>query len=419
MFKRYGGRHSVRNVDKRKRGKRDVLSYEDVPLEEYNDERTQISKDAVKRILIIAAVLVVTGLIIFAVANRDALSPDKLGHWFKYDVLGSSDDGFPAEIIGSNVSIGNFKCDGDISYVSDTAFASISSTGNEIGYNQHSFSSPVMETAADKVIIYNLGGNGYVVGTKDKLKDIKDTDNYVITADINSRGDYCVVTQTDGYLSKLHVFNSEGEKIYAYSFADYYINSVSLNPNGTGCVACGVAGDNGSLLGIAYVLDFASEAPVATFALDETVVYECEYFNSGSVCIIGSTASYTLDIRGARLNEVEYGNKQLTAFDINPDTNSFVLSLSRSADGRKCSVNYVNINGEILNVNDTNREIHSISLYKNRIAVLDSNKAYLFDTEGNLLSKTDAGTGSKAVALDSTDTAYVLGINEIRRLVFQ
>jgi hypothetical protein len=276
-----------------------------------------------------------------------------------------------------------------------------------------------METAADKVIIYNLGGNGYVVGTKDKLKDIKDTDNYVITADINSRGDYCVVTQTDGYLSKLHVFNSEGEKIYAYSFADYYINSVSLNPNGTGCVACGVAGDNGSLLGIAYVLDFASEAPVATFALDETVVYECEYFNSGSVCIIGSTASYTLDIRGARLNEVEYGNKQLTAFDINPDTNSFVLSLSRSADGRKCSVNYVNINGEILNVNDTNREIHSISLYKNRIAVLDSNKAYLFDTEGNLLSKTDAGTGSKAVALDSTDTAYVLGINEIRRLVFQ
>ncbi len=96
-----------------------------------------------------------------------------------------------------------------------------------------------------------------------------------------------------------------------------------------------------------------------------------------------------------------------------------MLSLSRSADGRKCSVNYVNINGEILNVNDTNREIHSISLYKNRIAVLDSNKAYLFDTEGNLLSKTDAGTGSKAVALDSTDTAYVLGINEIRRLVFQ
>lgn len=417
FFKKKGGRYSVDNVEKRKHTKRVVLSYEDVPLDEYNDERTQISADAVKRILIIAAVIVVLGLIVFAVANRDALSPDRLNNWVKYDLLGSSDDGFPAQIIGSNVSVGNFKCDGDISYVSDTSYESISSAGNEIGYNQHSFSNPVLETAGDNVIIFNLGGNGYVTGTKDKLGDIKDTDNYVITADINAKGYYCVVTQTDGYLSKLHVYNNDKEKIYSYSFADYYINSVSLNPNGTGCVACGVTGDNGSLLGIAYVLDFSSEEPIATYSLDETVAYECEYFNSNSVCIIGSVAAYTLDIRGAKLTEVEYGNKQLTAYDIDPNTNAFVLSLSRSADGRKCSLNYVNINGEIVAVNDTKRAVNSISLFKNRVAVLDSNKCYLYDTEGNLLSKGSAGTGSKAIKLDSTDSVYVLGINEIRKLV--
>ncbi len=417
MWRKRGGRYSVKNVDKRKRTQRVVLSYEDVPLEEYNDERTQISPEAVKRILIIAAVIVVIGLVVFAVANRDALTPDKIGNWVKYDLLGSSDKGFPVNIIGSNVSVGNFQSGGGITYVSDTSFSSVSPEGNEIGYNQHSFSKPVMETAGDNVIIYNLGGNGYVVGKKDKLNPIKDTDNYVITADINSNGVYCVVTQTDGYLSKLHVYNSKGEKLYAYSFSEYYINSVSLNPNGSGCVACGVTGDNGSLLGIAYVLDFASKEPVATYSLDETTVYDCEYFNSNSVCIVGSDAAYTIDIRGGKLNEVEYGNKQLTAFDIDINTNAFVLSLSRSADGRKCSLNYVNINGEIVNVNDTKRAVESISLFKNRIAVLDSNKCYIYNTDGKALGNVDAGTGAKAVRLESTDSAYILGINEIRKVV--
>ncbi|MBQ5347129.1 MAG: hypothetical protein IIU39_03655, partial [Ruminococcus sp.] len=114
-----------------------------------------------------------------------------------------------------------------------------------------------------------------------------DTDYYVLTADINDKGYYCVVTQADGYLSKIFVYNNNKEKIYTYSFSDYYINAVALNSNGTGCVACGVTGDNGSLLGIAYVLDFSQEKPTATYSLDENSVYSVEYFNSNTVCMVG------------------------------------------------------------------------------------------------------------------------------------
>ncbi|MCH5303311.1 MAG: hypothetical protein J1E41_00485 [Ruminococcus sp.] len=417
MKRKIGGRYSVRNVEKRKKTKREVISYEDVPLEEYNDERTEISKDAVKRILIIAGIIVVLGLVVFAVANRDSFTPDKISHWVKYDVLGSRDEGFPASIIGSSVNDANFICDGGIMYVSDTSFEALSSSGNEIGYNQHGFSKPILCSAGDNVLIYNLGGNGYVTGTKEKLNASKDTENYVITADINAKGYYCVVTQTDGYLSKIHVYNNNREKIYAYSFSDYYINSVALNSSGTGCVACGVTGDNGSLLGIAYVLDFTKETPVSIHNLDENAIYSVEYLNSNNVCMIGSKSSYTLDIRAGTLKQVDYSNMQLTAYDIDADTNSFVLSLSRSGDGRTCSIEYVNSSGEVVNVNDTDYSIESMSLYKNRVAILDSDKCYLFDTEGNKVGKCDAGNGSKAVKLENTGEAYILGINEIRKIV--
>lgn len=417
MKKFFGGRYSVRNVEKRKNSKRSVMSYEDVPLDEYNDDQPEISKEAVKRILIVVGVIVLLGFIVFAVANRDAFSPEKFTHWVKYDVVGASDTEFPVSIIGSNVNSGNFKSDGDVMYVSDTAFVSVGSNGNEIGYSQHGFAKPILCAEGNNVLIYNLGGNGFVTGTKEKLNKPKDTDYYVLTADINDKGYYCVVTQADGYLSKIFVYNNNKEKIYTYSFSDYYINAVALNSNGTGCVACGVTGDNGSLLGIAYVLDFSQEKPTATYSLDENSVYSVEYFNSNTVCMVGSKSSYTLDIRGGNLKQVDYSNMQLTAFDINTDTNSFVLSLSRSGDGRTCSIEYINGAGEIANVNDTNLTIKSIDLYKNRIAALDSDTCYVYDTDGRKIGKANAGNGSKAVRLGNTNEAYILGINELRRIV--
>ncbi len=413
----FGGRHSVRNIEKRKNNKRSVISYEDVPLDEYNDDQPEISKEAVKRILIIVGIIFVLGFAVFAVANRDAFSIEKFSHWVQYDLVGAGDKEFPVSIIGSGVNSGNFKYDGDIMYVSDTSFAALSTNGNEIGYNQHGFAKPVLCTAGNNVLIYNLGGNGFVTGTKEKLNKPKDTDYYLLTADINDKGYYCVVTQTDGYLSKIFVYNNNKEKIYTYSFSDYYINAVAINSSGTGCVACGVTGDNGSLLGIAYVLDFAQEKPVATYNLDENNIYSVEYFNSNSVCMVGSKSSYTLDIGAGNLKQVDYGNMQLTAYDINTDTNSLALSLSRSGDGRTCSIQYINNIGEVVNVIDTNLAIESISLYKNRVAALDSDNCFLYDTDGNKIGSADSGNGSKSVKLGNAGEAYILGINEIRRIL--
>lgn len=411
-------RHSIENIEKKKKSKREVLSYEDMPLEDYKQQNVEISKPAVKRIFIAVGIIILLGLIVFAIANRENLTPEKIGNWFKYNVFGSHDNGYPVKVVGTTVNEGNFFCDDGVAYVSDTAYQSLSSEGNEMCYSRHSFSKPIMKFDDDNVIIYNLGGTGYVVGDRKELGGTKKTekDKYLITADINSDGDYCVVSEADGYLSKIYVYNSDDEKVYAYSFANYYINAVALNDDGTGCVACGVTGDNGSLSGIAYVLDFSKEEPDATFTLEENMVYDVEYLDSDTVCMVCSTSSYMLDIGSGDIKQIDYGNMELTAYDINTDIDSLVLSLSRSGDGRLCSIEYINSSGEVVNVNDTKLSIESLSSYKNRIVALDSGVCYLFDNDGKTIGKSDAGNGAIAVKLDNIDTAYVLGINDIKKL---
>lgn len=413
-----GHRHSVDNIEKRKKSKREVLSYEDMPLEEYKQQDVEISKSAVKRIIIVVISLVVLGLIVFAVANRENLTPEKISNWFRYDILGAHDTGFPVKVVGSTVTEGNFYCDNGVAYISDTAFESLSSTGNELCYTRHSFSKPMLNCDGDNVIIYNLGGNGYAVGNKKELGALKTTkdDKYLIAADINANGDYCIVHQTDGYLSKIVVYNKDNEQLYAYSFAKYYINCVALNSKGTGCVACGVSGDSGSMSGIAYLLDFTKKEPSATFTLDENLVYSVEYLSSSKVCMVCSDTSYMLDIGSGALNQIDYGNMELTSYDIDTDTDSLVLSLSRSGDGRLCSLQYIDSSGKVLKVIDTKHSVESLSVYKNRIGILDSGMCYIYDNTGKKLGKAEAGNGAIAVRLEDVDKAYILGINDINKL---
>nr|WP_316618144.1 hypothetical protein [uncultured Ruminococcus sp.] len=83
MFNKRNGRYAETKPNK----ERTVISYEDMPLEDYEQERTNISPKAVKKIIIAVAIALVAGLLVLAFANRDKLSPENLSMWWSYEVL--------------------------------------------------------------------------------------------------------------------------------------------------------------------------------------------------------------------------------------------------------------------------------------------------------------------------------------------
>ena len=129
MFKRKKGRYSEKKVNK----ERKVISYEDVPLDDYEQEKTDISPSAVKKIIIGVVIALVAGLIVFAFVNRDKLTPENIAVWWNYDVLGNGGKGYPVNIVGTEVKAGNFtENQNRIAYASDTSFVTLNSSGSEI-----------------------------------------------------------------------------------------------------------------------------------------------------------------------------------------------------------------------------------------------------------------------------------------------
>lgn len=412
MFKKKKARYIERKF---KKNDRDVMSYEDMPLDDYEQEKTEISPVAVKKILLGVALAVVLGLVVFAVSNRDKLTPENLKTWWTYDVLGNAGNGFPVDIVGSEVSPSNFDVSqGRTVYASDTSFVTLNSTGSEVSNVQLRYSSPALKSNGGRYITYGIGGNGYQVLSFDRQLYEGDMTEKIFTGDIASNGNYCLVTEGNGYLSSLYAFDNNNNRIFKYSFSEYYITSVAINNDGTGCVACGLTTKNGEMEAGIYVLDFKSEEPKSVYKITDDTILDSKYIGGNRVALVGKFASYIIKIGEDKYVTNSYEDKTLANYCFNKETNTYTLALSRSGDGRSCMIVQYNNNGDKRFSIDTNYQVDSISTYKGVIGILDGNTAYVFDSQGNQLHKADTGTGSQKIVLTDENNAFVLSVNQIR-----
>ena len=412
IFKK--GRYSKRKQNK-ERG--DIISYEDMPLEDYEQEKTDISPVAVKKILLGVCIALAAGLIVFAFANRDKLTPDNIAMWWTYEVLGNAGGSYPVDLIGSEVKSCNFAVNqGRPAYASDTSFVTLNTTGREVANVQLRYSKPIMKASENRFLTYGLGDKNYQIQNFEKNLYSGEAENKLYTGDIASNGIYCLVTESSGYLTELFAFDSNNNRIFKYSFSEYYIISVALNPDGSGCIACGITSDNGAVKTGVYVLDFEQSEPISKYEISNDTVLDCKYLSPKRAVLIGETASYIVKIGEDDYTTISYEDKPIANYCFNKDTKSFALALSKSGDGRSCTLISYNDNGDVISTIDTNSGAESMSMYKGVIAVLDGNMIYAFDSGGRQIHSSFAGTGAKALILNSDSEAYVMSVNQLRRI---
>lgn len=394
--------------------KRAVLSYEQLPLDDYN-QSTDKSGDkdvnksiSYKRIFLVALVLVLLVAIVFVVFNR--FSCDSCSSYAQ------SPESFPLSVKGSLVSDGNFRTYNDgFGYVSDTHYVLCDNSGDEIFNSQVAFNSPVLKMNYNgAAIVYELGGTRYSVYNDSGLFFSNETESKMYLADITPEYSYATVTESRDYKAKLSVYNSDNTPLYGYSFEEYYITAMALNNDSTGAVVCGVTAENGVEKSVVYVFDFTEEKPLALHEISSDVVFDCEYLKDNSVCVIGESASYVLNGRDfSKLTKNSYSQMTMTSYDINTDTGMLALSLSRSGDGRNCTIQCINSSGKVESQIETNYASEYISLYKNRVAINDSKFVYLYSINGDFIKEIDIKRDSRQIRLIASDAVIAIDLKDI------
>ena len=398
--------------------KRAVLSYEQLPLEDYDQNAGDKEKDgkkslSYKRIMIAFMVLVLLVAMVFVVFNRFSCTGCS-----SYNLNSAS---FPLSFKGSLVSNGNFDTySGGFAYVSDTHYVVHNNNGDELLTYQVSFNNPVMKLNYNATsVIYDLGGYKYSLFSDEKLVYSGETQSKMYLADVTDELKFATVTESHDYKAKLSVYSSIDNPIFGYSFEEYYITAMALNSDATGAVACGVTAENGIEKSVIYVFDFTEEKPLAFHEISSDVVFDCEYLSDGSACVIGENASYIINGRNfSKLTKNSYSQMTLTSYDINTDTGELALSLSRSGDGRNCTIMCINKSGSVDSKIETEYAADFISSYKNRVAICDKSSIFLYTQSGELLKTVKVTPDSRQLRLIAPDASVVLGLKDISLYTF-
>ena len=182
-------------------------------------------------------------------------------------------------------------------------------SGTEVARLQLTHSNPVMKNNENRFLTYGIGSASYEISSFDETLYSGNAENKIYTGDVASNGTYCLVTEDNGYLTTLYAYSKNNNRIYKYSFSEYYITSVAINKDGSGCVATGVSSDKGSAVTGVYVLDFSQEKPVSTYKISGDSVLDCKYLTSDTAVLVGSQASYIVKKGEKNYKTVSYEDK--------------------------------------------------------------------------------------------------------------
>ncbi len=423
--KKSGGsrRHNARGekyaaVKEKNAADRKVVSYEDIPIDEY-DEATPIQPEVVKRLLKVLLIIFACVIALLVILNWSKLSPENVSRFIQYDLLGiSQGEGYPAKINGNEVVKGDFMLMDEKTpvYVSDTSVVLLNDNAGQRQNIGHAFANPVLRTSRDYALVFNAGGTGMRIFThSDSVSDIS-LENKIFCADISDEGSYAVVAQTDDYLSKLTAYTKDKNEKYVYSFADYYINTVSINSSGTRAIVSGVSAQKGSLISAVYILDFSQDDYIAKYEIPDNIIYDVEIFDNGNAAAIGKKESYFFDIENNKKNIIKYESKTLTDYQVMPNY-GVVFSLARYPDGRDCDILAISPRGETVASFQTGLKANSVSMSSENIAVSIGNEIYLYKQKnGATLGQKKCKQSIKKIQMANDTVIYALGVTEIQKI---
>ena len=212
-----------------------------------------------------------------------------------------------------------------LAVASGDTYSFVSGLGDSSYSIQLRYNDPAIRVSRDYVLLYDRNGTGFCVANGYAEYLNKNTDSPILTAAMNQKGDFALVTDQTGYRSAVTVYDSRQRLLCQWLTAQYYVMTASVSPDGEHFAAL-CLGQNGMAL-VTRVLYFAigEEQPAWTVDLGEKQVYSMTHDKSGGLVIVCDdgaaryqdgqcTASLDFD-RSLRLFSAVEGSDVLLAFE--------------------------------------------------------------------------------------------------------
>lgn len=233
--------------------------------------------------------LLVVCTVLFLLSNYRLFTPTSIRSLAEYAVAGFKQH--EGDITTINYENGTFSdaalFEAGIAYAdNDSLFlarpGSVTTMKHTLGY-----SSPVVETSDDYVLVYDRGGMQAVLANSATAVAELSLDSAIITGSMGQDGRFVLVTDEQGYRTAVAVYDTSGKEVFKYQSSEYYIVSADLSPDGKTLAALAFRQDGVALNSHVLFYDVSSGSLDADVTLEDTL--------GMALCYSGSTAAVLCD----------------------------------------------------------------------------------------------------------------------------
>ena len=286
--------------------------------------RSTKGNQGLKKIGLFLGLVILILLTILLLTNRDRLTFGHFVRGIQYHNLGSA--GRAEEFRFANLISNTFAVFGDgIAVASGSGLAVYDQRADQVYAALSPLERPVIQTAGDFVIAYDLGGLAIQAGnTREHLRHLE-ADGQIIAAHINENGWITVSSERVGTLGVVRVYDPEGRPRFHVRAGVGHLITAALAADNRTLVFLTMTETGGRV--VWYYIDVESEDPAYEY-LEEGEIFFDLWFTGrdGSVGAISSNMVRFLSNRGEREGEYRFSDRHLRAYDTNQGNIALHLS---------------------------------------------------------------------------------------------
>lgn len=374
------------------------------------DKREMRRRRARRRAILRAAVvLALCAVVVLLWVNWESLSPDRLMSGVE-NLLGTGTGSFPVDLSGTHVRrLEQVQSYGAV--LTDSHLIYYNHSGAEVSRYACAYPTALMRTAGRYVLLAEQGGRRLHLSTRNKVCLEMDTDQDILSAALNERGQIAVLTDgVQGYTVQIKVYDKNGKLLYTRD-RNRTGTDVALSRDGSQLAMLSVEavhGDLNSTLDVFSLKTSAAEA-LCSYTTHDTLLHRLDYLDGGWVVAFSEESAVMLDTGDGLASVYAPADMRVLGYAVAGDT--LALAVRPYGDTGGGQVHVVNTMGEPTATVDFAGTFRHLA---------GSQEGYVLLTDTYVQSVSSAGAGPLAtVSADGQQAALidrravVLGLNRL------
>lgn len=275
---------------------------------------------------------------------------------------------------------------GNLCIVSPDSISSYSLSGKSSMNAPVLLRNPAISPSASRFLAYDLGGLNFYVANNKKILFEASSDSKIISANMNSSGDFSIVTDSADSKSLLTIYDSSFKPVYKFHSSERYIFDASVSPNGKSAAVVTYGTEDGQFKSFLSLCRTNSEGFYVTQPLGTSVPLRVSYHSDRRILVICDDRTILFDNSGSVVAEVSHNNLPVKAFAESYGKHTAIL-LDNYGNGGNTRVIFVKDNGEISSPLDFDEDIYSISSAGNFTSLQFSDKCVVYKNDLTKLSE--------------------------------